>query len=53
MSAEVMISNLALPKPQQSWLAKINLLTDSGAYNNDCQIEARNDLEAVEKWLKE
>ena len=53
MSAEVIVSNLALPKPQQSWLAKIDLLTDSGAYNNDCQIEARNDLEAVEKWLAE
>ena len=41
------------PKVESSWVAKVDLLTASSAFSKDCQIEAKNDLEAVSKWLEE
>ncbi len=52
MCSEVTAITL-LPKVQESWVAKINLVTDSFAINPNCQLQARNDLEAVGQWLLE
>jgi site-specific recombinase XerD len=52
MCSEVTAITL-LPKVQESWVAKINLVTDSYAANPNCQLQAKNDLEAVGQWLLE
>ena len=47
------MATLEIMPQTPTWIAKVDLLENSCAYSDECQINANNDLEAVTSWLVE